>query len=205
MAQYQPMYDSFNRHPDKYVPTARISVSPNVYVPGGEIDFHTGQPKPDHLRRRRTQAKRMENEVLERKEKKEMRNYEREMNKGGVRIPLTTGLLIMSSVFFVCCIILLCQLGQIEASYDAIEAQKETIGEYQKMNEQLKGDIAAATDASVICYHASQKLNMVPASSVEAIHLSAVDTRPMENNAQQYVAAQAQDAQPTPIPMTASN
>ena len=54
MAQYQPMYDSFDRSlPERYVPTARMSVSASVYLPGSEVDMYTGQLKPDRQRRRR--------------------------------------------------------------------------------------------------------------------------------------------------------
>ena len=67
MSQYEPLYDSFDRSMrERYVPTARMSVSASVYLPGSEVDLYTGQVKPDRPRRRRTQSKRLEAERLER-------------------------------------------------------------------------------------------------------------------------------------------
>ncbi len=208
MAQYQPMYDSFNRHPEKYVPNARISVSPNVHLPSGEIDFYTGQAKPDHLRRRRTQAKRLEREELDRKLQKNLERDEQEQKKGGVRVLMSTGMLIICGVMFVCAMILIAQRGRLEILQAQINDQHKTIETYLTANQELEGRIKAASDPSVICYNASQRLNMIPASSVQAIHLSAVDTRPLETARQQQIAARTEEplsAESTPIPITASN
>ena len=71
MAQYEPMYDSFRRRAsERYVPSARMSVSSSVYLPGSEVDLYTGQLKPDHQRRCRVQGKRLEEERLERERRK---------------------------------------------------------------------------------------------------------------------------------------
>ena len=51
-------------------------------------------------------------------------------------------------------------------------------------NAELETRVAEASDAAVICYAASQNLNMIPAESAEAIHLVAMDTRPMTQRAQ---------------------
>ena len=34
MSQYEPFYDTFNRNvPERFVPAARMNVSPSVYLP----------------------------------------------------------------------------------------------------------------------------------------------------------------------------
>ena len=92
MTQYQPYYDTFDRHAqDRIVPAARMNVSPSVFLPNSEIDFATGQLKPDRQRRRRTQGKRLEAERREREQKRLEEAVQREMNKGGVRITMRAG------------------------------------------------------------------------------------------------------------------
>jgi len=64
--------------------------------------------------------------------------------------------------------------------------------------------IAKASDEATICYAASQNLNMIPAESAKAVHLSAVDTRPLQTAAQPAQNAQEIAAAATQIPMLAS-
>ena len=208
MAQYQPMYDSFNRLPERYVPTARMSVSASVYLPGSEIDMYTGQLKPDHQRRRRTQAKRLEREKLDREQKKLEESIAREMNKGGVRISVRAGILLIAAMFFVCSLGLLIKLGEIAACQKEINRLDNAIAECRSENYKMKSAIAEKSDEATICYAASQELHMIPAESAEAIHLTAVDTRPAKTARRagqtggEYAALQVQT---TAVPMTASN
>lgn len=205
MSQYEPMYDSFRRTPTAgYVPSARMSVSASVYLPGSEVDMYTGQLKPDHQRRRRTQSKRLERERLEREEKRLRESVEREMSKGGVRVSFWTGIAIMTLVFALCGVTIVCQWGHISTCQWEINRLERSIAEYRLENETLSMKVAAASDQAVICYAAAQNLNMIPASAAHAIHLDAVDTRPLEtaNRVQQTTALQAQSTQ---VPMIASN
>ena len=206
MAQYQPMYDSFNRLPDRYVPSARMGVSANVYLPGSEVDLYTGQLKPEHQRRHRTQAQKLERAELDRREQKK-EALRKEYEQGGVRIQIWKGILICWIFFCICGAGLLWQMGQIAACQNEINRQQAKIDEYRRANALLQEEIAAASDPAVICYAASQELHMIPAESAEAIHLVAVDTRPLETAKKQHYSATAQtlQSQTTPVPMTASN
>ena len=180
MAQYEPMYDSFRRNTqEQYVPTSRMSVSASVYLPGSEVDMYTGQLKPDRQRRMRTQGKRLEAAELE-KEQQELENsLRREAQKGGVRISWTTFALLMGVLLFICGMSILVQLGQISENQKEINRLERAIAECRTANAELETQVAEASDAAVICYAASQNLHMIPAESAEAIHLVAVDTRPM--------------------------
>lgn len=206
MAQYQPMYDSFNRLPERYVPSARMGVSANVYLPGSELDFYTGQLKPEHQRRHRTQAQKLEKAELDRKEQKK-EALRKEYEKGGVRIQVWKGILICWIFFCICGSGLLWQMGQLAACQNEINRQQATIDEYRRANALLEEEIAAASDPAVICYAASQELHMIPAESAKAIQLTAVDTRPLETakRQRQLANARTEQVQTTPVPMSASN
>lgn len=202
MAQYEPMYDSFRRGPeDRYVPSSRMSVSASVYLPGSEVDLYTGQLKPDHQRRRRTQGKRLEAERLEREKKRLEASVQREMSKGGVRIPMHAGILLMAALVFACGVLLLYQQGRIVDYQKEINRQEEAIAEIARKNEEIRAQIAEASDSATICYAASQKLGMVPAESISALHLDAVDTRPALN-ASRPAAVESASAS---VPAIASN
>lgn len=207
MAQYEPMYDSFRRRAsERYVPSARMSVSSSVYLPGSEVDLYTGQLKPDHQRRCRVQSKRLEEERLEREKRKLEEALRREESKGGIRISARLGILLMACTVFVCGILLLYQQGRIVDKQKEINRQEKAIAECRTQNAALEAQIAEACDSATVCYAASQNLGMVPAESVNALHLEAVDTRPMLS-ASQASATQPQtiETQATPVPAIASN
>lgn len=210
MTQYQPYYDTFDRHAqDRFVPAARMNVSPSVFLPNSEIDFATGQLKPDRQRRRRTQGKRLEAERLEREQKRLEEAVRREMNKGGVRITMRAGVMILAVLLFFCGVSLLYQQGQIAQRQKELNRIERSAAEYRRQIELLETRIAEASDASVICYSASQKLGMVPAKTVAAIHLTAADTRPTlranTQTAPKDVVVVTVDTQTTPVPVIASN
>lgn len=212
MSQYEPMYDSFSRSmPERYVPSARMSVSASVYLPGSEIDMTTGQLKPDYQRRRRTQNKRLEAERLEREEKKLEESIRREMSKGGVRISIRAGILAIAALMFGCGIVILSNQGRIVERQKEINRLERAVAECRSQNALLQTQIAEASDADVIRYAASQNLNMIPSEAAEAIHLVAVDTRPL-NKPQPVQQTQpvvqnvtALEVQTTQVPMAASN
>ena len=210
MSQYEPMYDSFDRSMrERYVPTARMSVSASVYLPGSEVDVYTGQVKPDRQRRRRTQGKRLEAERLEREEKRLQEAIRREESKGGVRIPVRTGVLLLAVLMFVCGCVLLYQRGMIFARDEENRKLSSKIAACEQRNKELNEQIAAASSEAVICYAASQNLGMVPDKSITAIHLTAADTRPaaymsVPSQTQEVVVVSLQN-QTTPVPMLASN
>ena len=183
MSQYVPTYDStMNNNSSRYVPTERFQVLSNVYLPASDLDFRTGDLRPDRSCRCRTQGLYMEMENLEYKEKKLKSEIEREMNKGGIRVPIRTGLLIIMAVIFVCGFCVLVQQGVIAERQKAVNRQERSINDYRSQNASLEAQIADASDAATVCYIASQELHMIPASTAEAIHLVAVDTRPKERD-----------------------
>lgn len=207
MSQYQPMYDSFQRDSrERYVPTSRISVSASVYLPSSDMDPYTGKLKPDRVRRQRTQAKRLEAEELEKERKKTEESLQRELKKGGVRITWPTAAVLCGLLVFICLFSAVFQLSQISGLQEQINTLQRDIQACRTENEDLEVAIAAASDASVICYAASRNLNMIPAASAEAIHLTAVDTRPLETAKHTVVTrpGTAAHAQPTEVPVAAS-
>ena len=72
------------------------------------------------------------------------------------------------------------------------EEDVQRIEEIKGVNDGLKAQIAEASDSSTICYAAARDLGMVPASSAQAIHLTAVDTRPSTATPDVNVSADAQ-------------
>ena len=214
MSQYEPMYDSYSRTAqERYVPTPRMSVSSSVYLPGSDVDIQTGRLKPDRQRRCRTQGKRLEIERLEREEQALKASVQREMSKGGTRISVRTGILLIAVLLFVCGISILIQQGTIADRQKAVNRLESSIADCRSQNAALETQIAEASTEAAICYAAARDLNMIPAESAEAIHLVAVDTRPMasagtETQAQADAAIEVPSAQTTSathVPAVASN
>ena len=208
MSQYQPMYNSFQRDPrDRYVPSSRISVSASVRLPSSDLDLRTGELKPDGVRRHRTQAQRLEKQELEQKEKKLKESLEREMKKGGVRVTLNAATCICTVLALVCFFSYLGHKSQLDAYQMRLNEVQAQIQSCNQKMEDLEVAIAETSDPSVICYAASQNLHMIPAASAKAVHLTAVDTRPLETARQTVVAVEETVlivAQTTQIPAIAS-
>ncbi|MBR6570709.1 MAG: hypothetical protein IKK75_09675 [Clostridia bacterium] len=179
MSQYQPMYDTFqNDIRERYVPTSRISVSASVFLPGSDLDLKTGQLKPDHERRRRTQSKRLEAEKLAREERKLKESMQREMKKKGVRVTWLTGLVICAALVIGCLFTINHQLGKLSSIQDQRNEVKETYEACIVACAGLETDIEQAVmDTNIMA--AARDMKMVPAESIEAIYLVPVDTRPL--------------------------
>ena len=180
MSQYEPMYDSFS-HAGRggYVPMPRMSVSSSVYLPGSDVDLQTGWLKPDRQRRCRTQGKRLEIERLRQEEAALQASIQREMSKGGVRISMRLGIFLTALLLFVCGLCVLLQQGVIAERQKTINRLERSIADCRSQNDALQTQIDEASDAATICYAAARDLNMIPAESAEAIHLVAMDTRPL--------------------------
>ena len=180
MSQYEPMYDSFS-HAGRggYVPTPRMSVSSSVYLPGSDVDLQTGWLKLDRQRRCRTQGKRLEIERLRQEEAALQASIQREMSKGGVRISMRLGIFLTALLLFVCGLCVLLQQGVIAERQKTINRLERSIADCRSQNDALQTQIDEASDAATICYAAARDLNMIPAESAEAIHLVAMDTRPL--------------------------
>ena len=214
MSQYEPLYDSFSHGGHGgYVPTPRMSVSASVYLPGSDVDPQTGWLKPDRQRRCRTQGKKLEMERLTREQQALEESIRREMSKGGVRISVRMGVFLTALLLFICGLCVLLQQGTIADRQKDINRLERSIADCRSQNAALETQIAEASTEAAICYAAARDLNMIPAESAEAIHLVAVDTRPMasagtETQAQADAAIEVPSAQTTsatPEPAVASN
>ena len=214
MSQYEPRYDSFSHGGHGgYVPTPRMSVSASVYLPGSDVDPQTGWLKPDRQRRCRTQGKKLEMERLTREQQALEESIRREMSKGGVRISVRMGVFLTALLLFICGLCVLLQQGTIADRQKDINRLERSIADCRSQNAALETQIAEASTEAAICYAAARDLNMIPAESAEAIHLVAVDTRPMasagtETQAQADAAIEVPSAQTTSathVPAVASN
>lgn len=214
MSQYEPLYDSFSHGGHGgYVPTPRMSVSASVYLPGSDVDPQTGWLKPDRQRRCRTQGKKLEMERLTREQQALEESIRREMSKGGVRISVSMGVFLTALLLFICGLCVLLQQGTIADRQKDINRLERSIADCRSQNAALETQIAEASTEAAICYAAARDLNMIPAESAEAIHLVAVDTRPMasagtETQAQADAAIEVPSAQTTSathVPAVASN
>ena len=214
MSQYEPLYDSFSHGGHGgYVPTPRMSVSASVYLPGSDVDPQTGWLKPDRQRRCRTQGKQLEMERLTREQQALEESIRREMSKGGVRISVRMGVFLTALLLFICGLCVLLQQGTIADRQKDINRLERSIADCRSQNAALETQIAEASTEAAICYAAARDLNMIPAESAEAIHLVAVDTRPMasagtETQAQADAAIEVPSAQTTSathVPAVASN
>ena len=214
MSQYEPLYDSFSHGGHGgYVPTPRMSVSASVYLPGSDVDPQTGWLKPDRPRRCRTQGKKLEMERLTREQQALEESIRREMSKDGVRISVRMGVFLTALLLFICGLCVLLQQGTIADRQKDINRLERSIADCRSQNAALETQIAEASTEAAICYAAARDLNMIPAESAEAIHLVAVDTRPMasagtETQAQADAAIEVPSAQTTSathVPAVASN
>ena len=214
MSQYEPLYDSFSHGGHGgYVPTPRMSVSASVYLPGSDVVPQTGWLKPDRQRRCRTQGKKLEMERLTREQQALEESIRREMSKGGVRISVRMGVFLTALLLFICGLCVLLQQGTIADRQKDINRLERSIADCRSQNAALETQIAEASTEAAICYAAARDLNMIPAESAEAIHLVAVDTRPMasagtETQAQADAAIEVPSAQTTSathVPAVASN
>ena len=214
MSQYEPLYDSFSHGGHGgYVPTPRMSVAASGYLPGSDVDPQTGWLKPDRQRRCRTQGKKLEMERLTREQQALEESIRREMSKGGVRISVRMGVFLTALLLFICGLCVLLQQGTIADRQKDINRLERSIADCRSQNAALETQIAEASTEAAICYAAARDLNMIPAESAEAIHLVAVDTRPMasagtETQAQADAAIEVPSAQTTSathVPAVASN
>lgn len=206
MSQYQPMYDSFQRTPrDRYVPTPRISVAANVSLPAGELDPYTGQPVPPQKKRCRTQGKQLEYEEAERKAQKMKTSFNREIKKGGVRVTQNTAIVLCALLGFICLFTILYQSSVITSVQEQLNILEADLTSSQKLHEELSAELEEARDISQIGSYAARNLGMIRSEAVDAVHLTAVDTRPMENSIQSVQALEmSAQVQTTQAPAIAS-
>lgn len=187
MAQYQQYYDGFaNIGHERYVPTARMTVSNSAFLPSSEVDIHTGRLLEDRPPRRRTQSMRID------EAERRMEEERRKAAAAAKGLKPITCLLIVGVMIFVLGMTLLIQRSIIESTRADIDEINSVIADWNTQNQLLRDDIAEATDDAHIRYTAAQQLNMIPSEAASAIELVAPDTRPMLTAQQDHVAITSQ-------------
>lgn len=195
MAQASKVYDSFHEYDsDAYLPNDRFYVRSSVYLPSSDVDIRTGMLREDMRRRGRTQALRIEAERLDQEYAQLDATLEAHKNEKGVRISFRKAFLLVLSVVFLFAVLLLIQQGMLAQRQRSLKTLNQRIEEVKTANADLKAQIAEASDSSTICYAAARDLGMVPAASAQAIHLTAVDTRPGSPVAHVTASAETQEA-----------
>lgn len=206
MAQTYRTYGSYeNEYGQEYIiPNQRMYVRASVHLPNSELDPRTGMLKPDVPRRGRTQAKRMEYTQLDKEFHQLDAALQERAEHPGLRITLRSAILLIAFTAFLIGILLLGQNGTLAERQKALNRMNRAIEDCAKANDGIAAQIAEASDSSTICYTAARELNMIPGESAEAIHLVAMDTRPLETQAAQAAAQNTQNGgQPMPSAQTA--
>jgi cell division protein FtsL len=129
----------------------------------------------------------------------------RRMEKPGHRMSLRTAILLVAAVAFVLGLLLLSQQGTLAEQQKLLNRMNKSIEECGATNDLLAEQITEASDASVICYAAVRDLHMIPGEAAEAIHLVAMDTRPMDAQPQYALGTGTDSAgnpQQQPVPET---
>lgn len=196
MGMSQDVYNPYQAYDSScFQPTDRFYIRASVSLPNGDVDPKTGLLKPNVIRRGRTQAMRMQARKLDRDFDTFSAAVQKRQAEKGIRIPMRYAVLAVLGAMLLCATILLVQQGVLIQRRQNLAAMQQRITDIQAENKELRAKIDEASDAATICYAAAQDLGMVPASSAQAIHLTAVDTRPREDHTV-HVSASVAGAQP---------
>ena len=199
----QQMYDSYHEYGEEATQNYdRMYVRSNVFLPGSEVDPRTGLLKPDRQPRGRTQALRMEAAKLDREYARLDDEVRKEEAKAGMRMPRSVALVLIGLTAFVLCLILLVQQDELAKTQKSLNGIMDDITVLTKQNQEDEESIVKASDKMTICYAAATDLGMVSPEDAQAIHLTALDTRPRQTAQEQQQVQQ--NAQATSVPMTAS-
>ncbi|HNW86778.1 MAG TPA: hypothetical protein PKJ47_07565 [Candidatus Limiplasma sp.] len=195
MAQTGRVYDSFHEYDsDRFIPNDHFYVRSSVYLPSSDVDLRTGMLRDDVRRPGRTQALRMEAEKLDEEFGRMDAALQARKNEKGLRISLRSAFVLVMTVAVAFALVLLVQTGTLAQRQRSLKTLNQRMEEIKTANADLQSQITEASDSSTICYAAARDLGMVPASSAQAIHLTAVDTRPNSADAVVSASAQAQGA-----------
>lgn len=179
MSQSGHIYDSYHEYDlDNYQSNDRFYVRSSVYLPGSEVDPRTGMLRPDSQRKGRTQALRMEADQLDQEYAKLDAAIQARRKEKGIWMPIRYSVLLVLAFVFMLALILLVQQGNVIQRQKSLKAIYQKIESAKAANAELEAQIAEASDSATVCYAAARDLDMVPASSAQAIHLTAMDTRP---------------------------
>lgn len=190
------VYDSFHEYDmEQFLPNEHFYVRSSVYLPSSEVDLRTGMLRDDVRRRGRTQALRLEAEQLDEEYGRLDAALQARSKEKGMRISVRSAFLLVMAVALSFAMVLLVQTGTLAQRQRSLKMLNQRMEEMKTANADLTNQIAEASDSSNICYAAARNLGMVPATSAQAIHLTAVDTRPNNSAASVSAAADAQAVQ----------
>jgi cell division protein FtsB len=175
---YSPLPTYGNRN---LQPNDRFYVRSSVYLPNGEVDPATGLLRGDVRRRGRTQAMRMEGGRLDNEYAGMEASIRARAKEKGARISFRLGATLILLIITIGGLCLLVQQGTLTQKMKSVVQKSDRIATLQQENAALQAQIDEASDAAAICYAAARDLDMIPANATQAIHLTAVDTRPTEN------------------------
>jgi cell division protein FtsL len=181
MAQAGRIYDSFQEYAQEPFQTEdRFYVRSTVYLPNSEVDPRTGMLRADARRHGRTQALRMTGDKLDEDFVQLNATLQAHVKEKGIQLSRSTAFAIVLIPLLICSLILLVQQGSLVHAEQRLQTVNQRIESVKTSNADLKQQIAEASDSATICYAAARDLGMVPASSTQAIHLTAMDTRPSD-------------------------
>ena len=179
MTQATRMYDSFHEQDyDMYLPADRFYVRSSVSLPSSEVDPRSGMLRKETRRTGRTQAMRMEANHLDQEFEAMDAALRARAQEKGIRIPLRYTVLGVVLLTVLLAMVLLVQQGMLSQRQRMLRNLNQRMVAIQQENTDLEAQIAVASDSATICYAAARDLGMVPAGSMQAIHLTAMDTRP---------------------------
>ncbi len=164
-------------------PTDRFYVRNSVYLPNAEVDPQTGMLRKDAVRRGRTQAMRMEARQLDHDFDGMNAAVSARRSEKGMRISRRLGVVLIAGFLVLFSLILLLQQGTLSRKVRLIALMNQHIETLRDENADLQSQIDEASDPATICYAAARDLDMIPANATQAIHLTAVDTRPSQSAA----------------------
>ncbi|MCE5342290.1 MAG: hypothetical protein LLF96_01690 [Eubacteriales bacterium] len=171
-----PKYGNQNLQPND-----RFYIRASVYLPNAELDPATGMLQNDAQRRGRTQAMRMEAGRLDREYAGMNAAVRARAKEKGIRVSLRLGVALIAIITTFFALFLLVQQGTLTQRMKNIALKTDRIELLQEENAEIQAKIDDASDPATICYAAARNLDMIPANATQAIHLTAVDTRPAEN------------------------
>ena len=198
MAQAGSVYDSYHEYDhDLYMPQDRLYVRPNVSLPFSDVDPRTGMLRMDLQRQGRTQALRLEGNQLDNEYIQMDAAIKARAKEKGLRIPLRYTVIGFILLLLCLSVALLVQQGTLAQRRRMLNNVNQRIETLLAQNNELEQQIAIASDSATICYSAARNLGMVPAASTQAIHLTAMDTRPGETDSHATASANSQNREPS--------
>lgn len=173
------VYDSFHEYDtDGYQSTGRIYVHSSVYLPNSEVDPLTGMLRSGARRIGRTQALRREADILDQEYTQLDAAIQSRQREKGIRMPLRYAILLIILLMVTMALILLVKEGNVVQRQRRTASVSQRIETLKAENDGYNAKIAEASDPATICYAAARNIGLIPADSTQAIHLTAMETRP---------------------------